>query len=263
MFRECFRRIFLSKTNIDGEEYEISFAEPVERLSAFIVDFLITLIITVFILYPIIKKEIDKALSSYTSSEINVEFSEQGKNTEKENENSENTTLNIENKPDNAGVKDDINKLLDDENILKTQFINGQEVDIKKVSGSPTDLEKQEIIRQTLLKNKAFIYLILLIPIFYNVAFLLSKKQATIGQQVFKLKVIRRNGKKISFFTALDRVLLFTFSKNILISPFSIVLPILITKERTTAYDLFSGTRVIRVKNKVVKNNESNNNNVG
>ena len=77
----------------------------------------------------------------------------------------------------------------------------------------------------------------------------MTKKQATLGQQIFNLCVIKKDSKKLDTINIVDRVLVFSLSKMPIIIPFAIIVPVLITKEKTTIYDLFSGTRVIEIKN--------------
>ena len=78
----------------------------------------------------------------------------------------------------------------------------------------------------------------------------MMKKQATIGQQIFNLKVIKRNGKRLDFFSVLNRTLLAIIGFPSFL-PFSFILPVMISKENVALYDFVSNTRVIEITNKV------------
>ena len=72
-----------------------------------------------------------------------------------------------------------------------------------------------------------------------------SKKRTTIGQQIFNLTVIKKDGSKLEFGDVISRVFAFSICKILFLIPFTIIIPILKSKEKTTLYDYFTDTRVI------------------
>ena len=75
----------------------------------------------------------------------------------------------------------------------------------------------------------------------------MTKKRATIGQQLFGLMVITKTGNNLTFNDIINRVFLFTLCKIIFIAPFTIVIPVFVTQNKTTLYDYFTNTYVIKL----------------
>ncbi len=211
-----FFKIFKKKS----ENYEICFANPIKRLAAFIIDFLINAFIVAIVLFLTLSGTIKESINSFTSNEITI---------------------------DNKHIKLIKDNKKDD--FIEISEKNKEFFDIKKTLKKPTEKEKQQIIVDVLTKNKGYLYLFFIVPMIYNIGFLMTKKQATLGQQIFNLCVIKKDSKKLDTINIVDRVLVFSLSKMPIIIPFAIIVPVLITKEKTTIYDLFSGTRVIEIKN--------------
>jgi uncharacterized RDD family membrane protein YckC len=95
--------------------------------------------------------------------------------------------------------------------------------------------------------KRKYLYFIFASPIIYNVIWLKTKKRATIGQQLLNLMVIKRDGKNISFNEALNRVCSFMICKVIFLAPFTVIIPVFLTKEKNTLYDFLTSTRVIEI----------------
>ncbi len=213
---DSFFKIFKKKPN----NYEICFANPIKRFAAFIIDFVINMFITCLILSLTLGPNIKNSINSFTSNEIVID----------------NTKLNL--------IKNNKN-----DDFIEINDKNKEFFDFKRTKRKPTNQEKQQIMIDVLKKNKGYFYLIFIIPMIYNITFLMTKKQATLGQQIFNLCVIKKDSKKLDIVNIIDRILIFSLSKMPFIIPFTIIIPVLITKEKTTIYDLFSGTRVIEIKN--------------
>ena len=87
--------------------------------------------------------------------------------------------------------------------------------------------------------------LVLLISAVYYTYFLSSKKQATIGNQVFKIMVVDTKKGKISILSAFIRYIAFLLSNNLFFLGY---LTYFFTKDHCFLQDLLSDTRVINVK---------------
>ncbi|MDR2778532.1 MAG: RDD family protein [Rickettsiales bacterium] len=96
-------------------------------------------------------------------------------------------------------------------------------------------------------QNKVYSYFLFAIPVLYNLLCLLVARK-TVGQSMFSLMVIAGYSENLSFMDIFSRVLIFTALRNIFLVPFSIVLPVLFTRRRMTAYDYISNTYVIEIR---------------
>ena len=75
----------------------------------------------------------------------------------------------------------------------------------------------------------------------------MTKKRATIGQQLFGLMIVKKNAENITFNDVINRVFLFFVCKIPILAVFTIIIPIFYTKNKTTLYDYFSKTYVIKL----------------
>ena len=205
-----FNKISFKRKN--KESYNVEIADPITRFCAFLVDsFIIYSILSLFIFIIIKKDMIPEAVKNEE-----VSFSIDANNNI---DNLKNVTIDIE---------------------------NGEKVlNIKTKQERIEDFNK--IVNEKIYNNQFARYFILLFPIFYNIIYLLTKKRATIGQQLFGLMVITKTGNNLTFNDIINRVFLFTLCKIIFIAPFTIIIPVFVTQNKTTLYDYFTNTYVIKL----------------
>lgn len=212
-FKEYFKNIFYKEPKYN---YEVVFANPLKRFAAYLLDFFLVSMFIMLILYFAFKKNLQE-FKNYKSLATSKEGTE-------------------------------IQFTIDTNNNISDLSIANDNLDNIKISNKNQVINTQEEFLKMLMQNKLYIYIVFFIPIVYNIIFLLTKKQATIGQQLFNLTVIKRDNNKIRFNDAINRSCLFALSKMPIIALFTIVLPVFLTKEKTTIYDFLSGTRVIEIK---------------
>ena len=196
----------------ENDEYNIRIADPVTRFCAFIVDsFIIYSILALFVFIVIKKDMIPEAI-----------------------------------KNDEVSFSIDTNNNISDLKNVSIGIENGEKVlNIKSKDERINDFNK--IVSEKIYNNVFCRYFILLFPILYNILYLLTKKRATIGQQLFGLMVITKTGNNLTFNDIINRVFLFTLCKIIFIAPFTIIIPVFATKNKTTLYDYFTNTYVIKL----------------
>jgi uncharacterized RDD family membrane protein YckC len=128
----------------------------------------------------------------------------------------------------------------------KISNIENKIVERTKIN-SEAYLKIKQKLTERIEQNKIYSYLIFAIPILYNLLCLLVAGK-TIGQSMLSLVVIASHSKDLSLMDVLSRVCIFTALRNIFLAPFSIALPVMLTKRRITAYDYISNTYVIEIK---------------
>lgn len=193
-------------------EYDVKIADPIVRFFAFLIDsFVIYSILALFIFVTIKKDIVPEAIKN-----DEVSFTIDSNNNI---DNLKNVTLDIENGERVLNIKS------------KEERIN----------------EFNEVVINKVYSNKFTRYFILFFPILYNVLYLLTKKRATIGQQCFGLMVVSKTGTNLTFNDIINRVFLFTLCKIVFLTPFTIIIPVFVTKNRTTLYDYFTNTYVIKI----------------
>ncbi|MDR2077374.1 MAG: RDD family protein [Rickettsiales bacterium] len=119
-------------------------------------------------------------------------------------------------------------------------------IDQAKINSETYSQIKQKL-EEKIKQNKTYGYFLSSIPILYNLLCLLVARK-TIGQSMLNLMVIAGHDKNLSTMDILSRVCIFAALRNIFLVPFSIVLPIIFTKRRITAYDYISNTYVIEIR---------------
>ncbi len=207
-----FFKYFKNFNKKEINEYNIRIADPITRFCAFIVDsFIIYSILALFIFIVIKKDMIPEAI-----------------------------------KNDEASFSIDANNNISDMKNVSIGIENGEKVlNIKSKNERIEDFNK--IVSEKIYNNTFCRYFILLFPILYNILYLLTKKRATIGQQLFGLMVITKTGNNLTFNDIINRVFLFTLCKIIFIAPFTIIIPVFVTQNKTTLYDYFTNTYVIKL----------------
>ncbi len=118
------------------------------------------------------------------------------------------------------------------------QMYTNEVVTVNKGTGD----EKLEYIEKV---NMESIYISLGISVVYYTYFLSSKKQATIGNQIFKIMVIDTKKAKVSPLTAFIRYVAFLLNNNLMGLGYLLYF---FTKDHCFLQDLLSDTRVINVK---------------
>ncbi|MDR0572399.1 MAG: RDD family protein, partial [Rickettsiales bacterium] len=101
--------------------------------------------------------------------------------------------------------------------------------------------KKQREILYNVTKNKTVKTILMLVVFLYHLFFILSKQQATPGQRIFNLVVVRMDGGTVTFKDALNRVTLLLLLDILAIF-------CIFSKNRFTVYDYLSKTAVIEVK---------------
>lgn len=207
-----FFKYFKNFNKKEINEYNIRIADPITRFCAFIVDsFIIYSILALFIFIVIKKDMIPEAI-----------------------------------KNDEVSFSIDANNNISDMKNVSIGIENGEKVlNIKSKNERIEDFNK--IVSEKIYNNTFCRYFILLFPILYNILYLLTKKRATIGQQLFGLMVITKTGNNLTFNDIINRVFLFTLCKIIFIAPFTIIIPVFVTQNKTTLYDYFTNTYVIKL----------------
>ena len=207
-----FFKYFKNFNKKEINEYNIRIADPITRFCAFIVDSFIIYSILALFIFIVIKKDM---------------IPEDIKN-------------------DEASFSIDANNNISDMKNVSIGIENGEKVlNIKSKNERIEDFNK--IVSEKIYNNTFCRYFILLFPILYNILYLLTKKRATIGQQLFGLMVITKTGNNLTFNDIINRVFLFTLCKIIFIAPFTIIIPVFVTQNKTTLYDYFTNTYVIKL----------------
>ncbi|MDR1499248.1 MAG: RDD family protein [Rickettsiales bacterium] len=211
--KECFRKVFCIGEGM-VEEYQVSFAKPSKRFYAFLIDSAIVYSFIMIILFFVLRGEFGSGMDGNGTLSFKID-----------------TDSNITEIQNDGSVS--------------TQVVAGEKFRAIKLNNSAGSKEKA--VREALANNKFCVYVIFCIPILYHITFLMTKKRATVGQQIFNIMVIKRNGKNLPFGDILSRVCMFMLSKALFAVPFGIIIPIFCTKERTTIYDFLTGTRVVEI----------------
>lgn len=204
----------LSTEKDNVKDYNVVFASPMDRFLAFIIDFIVIYGLTSIFVFLVIKKDILKDINNTVEASFTID-----------------TEGNIDNlKNANITINND-----------KTLVVpNTKEEKINKIN---------TLVIEKIYKNKFCRYMVMLMPIIYNILYLMSKKSATIGQQLFRLVVVKQNGEKLNLNSIINRVFASTICCNILfLVPFTVILPILFSKNKFTLYDYFTNTCVIKVR---------------
>ena len=166
-----FFKYFKRFSKKENDEYNIRIADPVTRFCAFIVDsFIIYSILALFVFIVIKKDMIPEAI-----------------------------------KNDEVSFSIDTNNNISDLKNVSIGIENGEKVlNIKSKDERINDFNK--IVSEKIYNNVFCRYFILLFPILYNILYLLTKKRATIGQQLFGLMVITKTGNNLTFNDIINRV---------------------------------------------------------
>ena len=207
------KNIFEKFSNLfNNKDSEISVANPFIRFAAFIIDSIIIYSIMAVFLFIYIRK--DMIPQAIENNEVSFTI------------NKDNTIIDLK------------NVTVDIENGEKVLNINTKEERVD---------EFNQIVFNKIYNNKIARYFIILFPIFYNILYLMTKKRATIGQQLFGLMIVKKNAENITFNDVINRVFLFFVCKIPILAVFTIIIPIFYTKNKTTLYDYFSKTYVIKL----------------
>lgn len=214
IFFTNFLKSFKYSGAITNGNYSVNYARPERRLLAFLVDSVIIYTLVACFIFIVVKKDIIKELD--IKNEVESSFEIDANN-------------NISNLKNIEIVKDE-----------KTQ-----ELSLQPVSKEEKNDKINNIIFNKIYSNKLCRHMIILIPLIYHILYLMTKKRATVGQQLFNLLVIKKDGSKLEFGDVVSRVFLFSICKMLFLMPFTIIIPILKSKEKITLYDYFTDTRVI------------------
>lgn len=202
---------------VNDNNYNISFAKPNKRFFAFLVDSAIIYTLISCFVFIVIKKDLvaDGVILKTVESSFEIDANNNISNVK-------NVEVIVEEKT-NEAVVTPISK---EDKITKMN-----EIVINKVYGS------------RLCRN-----VIILLPLVYHILYLFTKKRATIGQQMFNLMVIKKNGEKLEFGDIISRVFLFSICKIMFLVPFTIIIPVFVNKNKFTLYDYFTDTCVIEMR---------------
>ena len=214
LFFKNFLKSFKQNSTSSANGYSVNYARPEKRFFAFLVDSVIIYTLISCFIFIVVKKDVIKELDIKSETESSFEID---------------ANSNISNVKNIDIIKDE-----------KTQELSLQPINKEEKAKKIND-----IIFNKIYSNKLCRHMIILIPLIYHILYLLTKKRATIGQQIFNLSVIKKDGSKLEFGDIISRVFAFSICKILFLVPFTIIIPILKSKEKTTLYDYFTDTRVI------------------
>ena len=212
----------LSK-NFNGDvDYVANFASCGRRFGAFLVDIFVIYSIMSVLIFSIIKKDIDQEMSKFDKKEfVEVSF--------------------------------DVDSSGNISNIDNTEVVKGGEKNKNTISIKSDDDKKEELKKVVITKiysNKFCRAIMLFFPLLYHILYLMGRKRATLGQQIFNLVVVKMDGNDLRFGDILSRVFSFSICCGVLfLIPITIIIPLLINK-KFTMYDYFTDTCVIELNKK-------------
>lgn len=214
IFVKNFLQYFKQNNVVNDGNYSVNYARPEKRFLAFLVDSVIIYTLIACFIFIVVKKDVIKELD--IKKEVESSFEIDANN-------------NVSNLKNMEIIKDEKTRELSIQPVNKDEKID-------KINN---------IIFNKVYSDKLCRHMIILIPLIYHILYLLTKKRATIGQQIFNLSVIKKDGSKLEFGDIVSRVFLFSICKILFLMPFTIIVPILKSKEKTTLYDYFTDTCVI------------------
>ena len=219
------KNFFSSNSNVQSNTtggYDVSFAKPLRRFKAFLIDFVIVYLLLTTLIFLMIKDDIAANIDPIFTDE-NVE-----------------TSFEI----------DSNNNILNAQNVaVETDATTGNTM-IKPLTKKERAKQINDIVLRKIQDNKWCGYMIILAPILYKILVLLTKKRATIGQRFFNLMVIKKDGEELKIGDIITRVFMCSICKIKFLIPFTIVVPVFISKNNLTLYDYFTNTYVIELNKK-------------
>ena len=198
------------KTNGKYSIYRVGVAGILKRFFSSIIDTaILSVIATIFIFFTIQPQLIETLKNKTAKNDIELQVSSSGEVSSQDER--------VEVKGNSVKIKVDENKN-DNEDFIKT-FAN---------------------VKSAMMGSSKIQLFMVFFDCIYYMLFLLSSKQATIGQQLFGLMTIRKDGERLNFNDALNRTCLYYILK---LTAFTIFF----SKRQETLYDYLSKTQVIEI----------------